>query len=96
MPKWKIVVRQHDSADSHWSHVDIVNDYGNRVLKQHGIVTPCRAIRIHHLVSIAGKTYEEWGFTEDCLMGEYNGSGFHFIRIRDDVTLDDFEIEVIE
>lgn len=67
-----------------------------------------RVIRIINLVSIAGKTPEDLGMTvpvQRCgtlqqaiitEMGEYNGACCHFIVIRPEVTLDDFEVVVLD
>lgn len=97
MAKWTIV-RHNRSRPGHLpktgDEVVIVDSYGGRDPVGREERPRTRAIRIFGLVTINGKTFEEWHIPDWC--AEYNGTGYHFIRLRDGVTLDDFNIQVIE
>lgn len=102
MAKWKIVYRAATDGRAGVIPVDILTDYSNSVLREKGDLCMHRAIRICQLVSIAGKTPADLGMepaqqkyeTVSTELGEYNGSGYWFIRLREGVTLKDFDIEV--
>ena len=100
MAKWKVVCQR--KADDPFikrggSWLCILS-YSNSHMKDKNR----KAVRIRNLVSIAGHTPEDLGLpvSEDYNSnvnehGEYNGTGCHFIVVRDDVELEDFEVVVL-
>ncbi len=93
--KWEIVQYATPVNQNYvWSDLELVDHYSNVTTHRlYGIRAVFRAIRIRDLVTIAGKTMKEWNLPDE--FWEDNKTGFHFIRIRDDVTVEDFTIRTI-
>jgi hypothetical protein len=104
MAKWKIVHSLGGpDQNKKYKAVEILTNYSNKLFRESGDNTQHRVIRIQHLVSIAGKNPADLGMAPQkdyqsvlTKLGEYNGSGHHFILLRNDVTMEDFEIVTLK
>ena len=101
MPKWKVIaIRFHPSplqersSNGRWPKYwqpKIQSDY-HKVGDPEKNIPPCNALIGYQIVSVGGVAWEDI----PSAVKEENSSGWRFIKLADNITLEHFEIEEIE